>query len=1303
MRNMRRLMHLEVLVTIIKTWRCSTITINVAQYFNRYAKINTRKLVHHRTEKTMTDSKNLILSNDLFSDPRNIDNLDNEADILRHNEIADKLKEIVSNVETPANIALFGAWGSGKTWICKQVESKIKFENENLPNKSEQNIQQKKKVNFLTGRKNSINKKRKNGLKSGTGYVRYDAFKYVELPLLRTFIKVVAKNVLEESEYNKIKQEIKSSSEMSRTTNSPFESRSKKFACIGIIVILLLLSWWIFHLFDPSLSLYNYGTFAAAASALLTYIFGTRQVSHKQLGPKDSDEFEELFKNKIIDKMKYERLVIFIDELDRCSAQEMVNTLDVVRAFFDIDNCIIVVAVDRSVIEQALEQEARQSTPNNEDNPYYSTGGAYLEKVFQYQITIPPLWRYQGRECAEKMVKRKISSEIGKKSEFWNILENSGDLKTLLEILIPDYVTSPRRVKNLLNTFVMLCHIAKTKNIIEFDEGYSKDEIRTLAKFACLKVEFPMFARDMLKDPCLPHYVLQYLIDPMRPMPNNIDEDVWGIAKGYATKTRVASRFISDMSASARSLSKIDKVHGQHLLTYLSGTETIECPTFTLVYFDKYFSDDFDLGVLRQDKIIKYASMGKQKRGFLKEISKLKKEELSKAVSALLSHFDGESTLSDASILTSILAIPSDRIKLLDKIYIDMFIETSLSYSKKNLDFLDGDISNLLWERSKQASGRTKSKMRKHLIEWVYSLEEINRRSSDFVLNHLKDSLDANRSQTSDIIFRLLNSDEGSDVVKILFSFDERVVNVILSYFKRLMRRNTVFTRSDVLAALAEAAKNKQSNREQVLSILTNPKLKGTRKAVNIILSQEEFVTKDKNVLTYVFNALLDDISNNDSAVDFRQYEEWMKHFSIETIGDSHVCLMKKLYLKTIGSPDFALSERNIHVAALLHNFVSKLQSSYQRNLKAEIRSLLKENNAKEHRASAYVMMQYNEMLRGYGLLDQTQEANDLFNGVLKIINAPALEENVKNRNMRLLSDKLQNEFIELAPYFTEMQLFKLSRELMRCSWVDFEKDVSSEEDENIVTRASLIQDVSTIIGRLSEHDFERVDFSGVLSQLKRYPDDAVVPTLEWMKRFKDPHFAALIFKEFASMELLQDRDFSTAAGSLYRNWEPAQMKDFWDECFKVIASSSREDDVNNILAIAARQENSDMGDDEKHFVDWLVQRSHYCSTLKEWKMLLLLKNEARIKDNSNAIRLVKALVFPLFEFGEGQKFRDSSLPAIGVREVENISLEIFNDVRQEVEVCLNRALECFPELRFRINQVAQRWNLSLNDQPRIA
>ena len=80
-------------------------------------------------DKTMTDIRNIKLSNDLFSDAENLDEKNNLLDILRHDEIAENLKEIVSNVDTPANVALFGAWGSGKTWICKQLERKIEEKN----------------------------------------------------------------------------------------------------------------------------------------------------------------------------------------------------------------------------------------------------------------------------------------------------------------------------------------------------------------------------------------------------------------------------------------------------------------------------------------------------------------------------------------------------------------------------------------------------------------------------------------------------------------------------------------------------------------------------------------------------------------------------------------------------------------------------------------------------------------------------------------------------------------------------------------------------------------------------------------------------------------------------------------------------------------------------------------------------------------------------------------------------------------------------------------------------------------------
>lgn len=1213
----------------------------------------------------MTDIRNIKLSNDLFSDAENLDEKNNLLDILRHDEIAENLKEIVSNVDTPANVALFGAWGSGKTWICKQLERKIEEKNGKISDDKNQ---------------------KKYDTKSSIGYVRYDAFKYVELPLLRTFIKVVAKSVLEEREFSDIRQEVNNSSEISQTKNTPFKNKWEIFGAIAATAILvsILISYTKFQ---------EYGAFVAAIIALLTYFFGTRQVSHRKLGPKDSDEFEELFRSKIIEKMKYDRLVIFIDELDRCSAKEMIKTLDVVRAFFDIEKCIIVVAVDRSVIEQALEQEARQSTPNDEDHPYYSTGGAYLEKVFQYQITIPPLWRYQGRECAKAMVKRKIKKEqeTDEVSEFWKKVVDQNELETLSEILIPDYVTSPRRVKNLLNTFVILCHIAEAKKLINIYETYSKEDIRTLAKFACLKVEFPMFARDMLKDPRLPQYVLQHLMDPVGSVPSEIDDAVWGIAKGYANKSRAASRFISDKSGAVRSLSKIDKVHGQNLLNYLSSTENIKCPSFKLVYFDRKFSDNFKLGILREDKIIRYASMGRQKQGFLREISKLKKDELSTAVSVLLSHFKGESTLNDGSILTSILSIPSNSISLIDKNVIDKFVEISLFYSIKNSAFLEGNTPSLIWNLCQYASEQPRLKMRKRIIKWINSLEEVNMNNSAFIIRDLDVSFDIYQNGASNILVRLLNSDEWQIVIDSLFFSSDQVIEATLAALDKYTKENSISIRYDMLRALPNASfRKKKSIQEQVLSILVFLKLEDTCDAVDTILSNDGFMTNQTEVLTYVFNALLKSVVDNASLSDIKMYEKWMEHVSVDNIDEVHIRLLKDLYLKTIGTPEIALREENKAIADLLNNFISDLRQPGQGNVKAEIGKLLKQHSGKLSRESAQVTMQYNDMLRGYDLLDQTQEASDLFYGALEIIENPVAESDASTEAIGLLSEKLRGEFIELSPCFTEKQIFKLLQALMRCTWIENEE----------VNRVTLIKEASDIIDRLPEQDVERVDFSAVISQLKHYPDKAVESTLKWMKRFKNPYDAALVFRTLVEMDLLKTSNFSLSLGSLYRSWQDEQAKVFWNECFKYVASSGCEDEEDNILALLAWGENVDMGHDEKRFVDWLVEQSRRSLSLKERRLLLLLMNNAHINDRSSRIKLINAIIFPLFDVSGRPDYRDVLL---GIKEVEKISRDVFEDVSDQVEGYLKQTLGYFPELWLPIERAARYWNLSLDDESRSA
>ena len=191
-------------------------------------------------------------------------------------------------------------------------------------------------------------------------FVRVDTFKYVDLSLRRNFIKVIAKKLYggswaDKRKSNKIKRKLDTAS---KTTNTIRLSWRSLFIA-GLI-------FFCYFIFDDILAILQ--TISIAALLTLTSSQVTRNVS----SPKEEDEFEEIFENIIkgdmFDQLKthitrktaFERLVIFVDELDRCPAKDMVRNLNAVRTFFDIEKCVIIIAADRNVLETALEQEANK-------------------------------------------------------------------------------------------------------------------------------------------------------------------------------------------------------------------------------------------------------------------------------------------------------------------------------------------------------------------------------------------------------------------------------------------------------------------------------------------------------------------------------------------------------------------------------------------------------------------------------------------------------------------------------------------------------------------------------------------------------------------------------------------------------------------------------------------------------------------------------------------------------------------------------------------------------------------------------
>lgn len=82
-----------------------------------------------------------------------------------------------------------------------------------------------------------------------------------------------------------------------------------------------------------------------------------------------------------------ERVVIVIDDLDRCPPEKVVTVLEAVHLLFDFEMFVVVLAVDTRWLDQSLRMRYRQLL--GETNT--AAPSDYLEKIIQVPVQLPPL------------------------------------------------------------------------------------------------------------------------------------------------------------------------------------------------------------------------------------------------------------------------------------------------------------------------------------------------------------------------------------------------------------------------------------------------------------------------------------------------------------------------------------------------------------------------------------------------------------------------------------------------------------------------------------------------------------------------------------------------------------------------------------------------------------------------------------------------------------------------------------------------------------------------------------------------
>lgn len=157
-----------------------------------------------------------------------------------------------------------------------------------------------------------------------------------------------------------------------------------------------------------------------------------------------------------------ERMVIFIDDLDRCMPDVALQVLESLKLYLNIDNLIFAVGVDKDVIDRLVIEHYRklglvtQGMPAMSDDKDSQKKHAelikeqeekarqYLCKMFQVEVSLIP-----SEQQMEALLEEQLST-----ISYWNKL-NARSREVFRAVIAKQAKRNPREIKRIINSAVM--------------------------------------------------------------------------------------------------------------------------------------------------------------------------------------------------------------------------------------------------------------------------------------------------------------------------------------------------------------------------------------------------------------------------------------------------------------------------------------------------------------------------------------------------------------------------------------------------------------------------------------------------------------------------------------------------------------------------------------------------------------------------------------------------------------------------------------------------------------------------------
>lgn len=404
-----------------------------------------------------------------------------EEDAFQHKIYVNHLVNTLRELEPPFTLGIFGSWGIGKTSIVNDLIKTLK-----------------------AGKRSAY-----------TVTVNIDVWKYEGDSLRRQFLWDLQEQLKEQevlkSSYDEVKKAYEESTKESE--NQRFDVRRLKKLAFPLIASSIVTFFTYYGFIKSGITKPLQALIPAVMVPVIMYLFSEFSrnvvVNERQTTTQpiffSADQFERTFKT-IVEEAKCRRLVIIVDNLDRCSHERVVQTLGTIKTFLEPrgqKKCIFVISCDDNAIKQHVKAAYKALTTSGEKLAPQDYAEEYLRKFFNASIRID---RFLPEEIepyiAKQLGKAKISVSLG-----------DGGKAELVQMIGFAFGKNPRRIKQYLNNltskYLLACEREAGRN--PQIKPPITDNILFFAKVVAIECRFRPAFEDFLEDDNLYNEVVSSL------------------------------------------------------------------------------------------------------------------------------------------------------------------------------------------------------------------------------------------------------------------------------------------------------------------------------------------------------------------------------------------------------------------------------------------------------------------------------------------------------------------------------------------------------------------------------------------------------------------------------------------------------------------------------------------------------------------------------------------------------------------------------------------------------------------------